>query len=110
MVEDNMTTAAAIDCSWDFVVKTPAGEQKSVVTLKSEGGTLTGSMDSKEYGVQQIEEGTYDGETLVWKSKVTKPMKLTLTYTATLDADNNMSGFLKVAMAKMKFSGTPVAK
>lgn len=104
------TTAAAIDGAWDFTVKTPTGEQKSVVTLKSEGDKLTGSMDSKEYGVQEIQDGTYDGETLVWKSKVTKPMKLTLTYTATLDASNNMKGFLKVAMAKMQFSGTPIAK
>jgi len=104
------TTAAVIDCAWDFVVKTPGGEQKSVVTLKSEGDTLVGTMDSKDYGVQPIEEGKWDGETLVWKSKTTKPMKLTLTYTATLDADNNMKGVMKVAMAKMQFTGTPRAK
>lgn len=104
------TTAAAIDCAWDFVVKTPTGEQKSVVTLKSDGDKLTGSMDSQQYGLQEVLEGSYDGETLVWKSKVTKPMKLTLTYTATLDASNNMKGVLKVAMAKMQFSGTPIAK
>ncbi|MBV1919694.1 MAG: hypothetical protein KUG73_03370, partial [Pseudomonadales bacterium] len=54
----------------------------------------------------RIEDGNFDGETLTWKSKTTKPMKLTLKYTATLDEANNMSGFVKVAMAKMKFSGT----
>lgn len=104
------TTASVIDCAWDFVVKTPGGEQKSIVTLKSEGDTLVGTMDSKDYGVQPIEEGKWDGETLFWKSKTTKPMKLTLTYTATLDADNNMKGVMKVAMAKMPFTGTPRAK
>lgn len=98
---------APIDCVWDFVVKIPGGEQKSIVTLKSEGNTVTGTMDNPDYGLQEIESGTWDGETLVWKSKTTKPMKLTLTYTATLDENNNMSGFVKVAMAKMKFSGTP---
>ena len=104
------TTAAAIDCAWDFEVKTPTGAQKSIVTLKSEGDKLVGTMDSKDYGVQSIEEGKWDGETLVWKSKTTKPMKLTLTYTATLDENNNMKGVVKVAMAKLQFSGTPIAK
>lgn len=104
------TTVSAIDGAWDFAVKTPTGEQKSVVTLKSEGDKLVGTMDSKDYGVQQIEDGTWNGETLVWKSKVTKPMKLTLTYTATLDENKNLKGFLKVAMAKMQFTGTLIAK
>lgn len=99
--------ANAVDCTWDFVVKIPGGEQKSIVSLKSNGSTLTGTMNSETYGIQEIEEGTFDGETLVWKSKTTKPMKLTLTYTATLDESNNMEGVVKVAMAKMKFSGTP---
>lgn len=100
------TIAKPVDCSWNFVVKVPGGEQKSVVTLKSEGTTLTGTMNSEEYGVQPIEEGKYDGETLTWKSKTTKPMKLTLTYTAKLDDQNNLSGFIKVAMAKLTFVGT----
>ena len=74
-----------IDCTWDFVVKAPGGkEEKSIVSLKS------------------------DGETLTWKSKTTKPMKLTLKYTATVDDNNHMSGFIKVAMAKLKFTGTPI--
>lgn len=104
----NANVANGIDCAWNFVVKIPGGEQKSIVTLKSNGNTLTGTMNSADYGIQDIEDGTFDGETLIWKSKTTKPMKLTLTYTATLDENNHMSGFIKVAMAKMKFSGTPI--
>lgn len=102
------TKVDAIDCAWNFVVKIPGGEQKSIVTLKSDGSTLTGTMNSSDYGIQEIEEGKFDGETLTWKSKTSKPMKLTLSYTATLDENNHMSGFIKVAMAKMKFSGTPI--
>ncbi|MCG8536546.1 MAG: hypothetical protein MI808_15780 [Pseudomonadales bacterium] len=98
-----------IDCAWDFEVASPGRKDKSVVTLKSEGNNLTGTMNSEEYGVQDIEDGAWDGETLTWKSKVTKPMKLTLKYTATLDDNNNMEGFVKVAMAKLKISGTPIA-
>ncbi|OUS23949.1 hypothetical protein A9Q99_25680 [Gammaproteobacteria bacterium 45_16_T64] len=98
-----------IDQAWDFAVKIPGGEQKSIVTLKSDGDALVGTMNSEEYGVQDIEDGSFDGETLTWKSKTTKPMKLTLKYTAKLDDANNMTGFVKVAMAKMKFSGTPIS-
>ncbi len=97
----------AIDNVWNVTIKTPGKEQTSIITLKSDGDKLTGTMNSSEYGIQEIEEGSYDGETLTWKSKTTKPMKLTLTYTATLDEANNMTGTLKVAMAKFKFSGTP---
>ena len=104
------TTAAAIDCVWDVTIKVPGGEQKSIVTLKSDGDKLTGTMNSEEYGIQEIEDGAYDGETLSWKSKTTKPMKLTLKYSATLDENNNMKGVIKVAMAKMQFTGTPVAQ
>lgn len=101
--------AKVIDCTWDFVVKAPGGkEEKSIVSLKSSGESLTGTMDSEEYGKQEIEDGHFDGETLTWKSKTTKPMKLTLKYTATVDDANHMTGFIKVAMAKLKFSGTPV--
>lgn len=98
-----------IDCAWDFEVSSPGKKDKSVVTLKSEGDVVTGTMNSEEFGVQEIQDGAWDGETITWKSKVTKPMKLTLKYTATLDEENNMTGFIKVAMAKLKFKGVPIA-
>lgn len=102
-----MSTATAIDCVWDVTVETPGKKQQSIVTLKSDGEALTGTMDSAEYGVQEIQNGKWDGETLTWESLTTKPMKLTLKYTCTLDEDNNLSGQVKVAMAKFKISGTP---
>lgn len=99
--------SGTIDHVWNFVVKVPMGEQKSVLTLKSDANTLTGKMDSEVYGVQEIQEGTLEGNTLSWKTQVTKPMKLTLSYTAEMDDDKNISGIVKVGpMAKMKFSGT----
>lgn len=104
------TTAAAIDCAWNLVLKAPNGEQRSVVTLKSEGDVLTGTIANDSFGVQDIEDGKYDGETLTWKSKITKPMKLTVSYVATVDGNNNISGHVKAAMAKIPFTGTPVAK
>lgn len=99
--------SGSIDHVWNFVVKVPMGEQKSVLTLKSEANTLVGNMNSEVYGMQEIEEGVLEGSTLSWKTKVTKPMKLTLSYTAEMDENKNISGIVKVGpMAKMKFSGT----
>ena len=103
-------TAAAIDGAWKLLIKSPTGDQQSIVTLKSEGDALTGTIANDTFGVQDIEEGKYDGETLTWKSKITKPMKLTVTYVATLDADNNIKGHINAVMTKIKFSGVPVAK
>jgi hypothetical protein len=96
-----------INHTWNFTVKVPGKEQKSVVSLKSDGNVLTGTMNSEEYGLQEIEEGTWDGTTLAWKSKTTKPMKLTLSYSATLGEGDVLEGQLKVAMAKFKFTGVP---
>ena len=49
-----------IDCAWDFEVASPGRKDKSVVTLKSEGNNLTGTMNSEEYGVQDIEDGAWE--------------------------------------------------
>src|SRR5690606_18788434 len=46
----NATASKAIDSAWNFVVKVPGGEQKSIVTLKSDGNKLTGTLNSEEYG------------------------------------------------------------
>ena len=104
------TSETVIDNAWDLIIQAPNGEQRSVVTLKSEGGVLTGTITNPEFGEQPIEGGKYDGEKLTWKSKMTKPVKLTVTYNATLDGDNNISGHIKAMMAKIPFTGTPVAK
>ena len=101
------STTAAIDCAWNLVINSPTGTQHSVVTLKSDGGVLTGTISNDSFGLQEIEGGKYDGETLTWKSKITKPLKLTVSYVATLDENNNMKGHINAAMTKIKFTGTP---
>ena len=103
-----MSTATAIDGAWNLVLKAPNGEQHSVLTLKSEGDALTGTISNDSFGTQEIEAGKFDGEKLTWKSKITKPMKLTLTYSATLDENNNIKGQANAMMAKIPFTGTPV--
>ena len=46
----------AIDGKWNITIKTPMGEQTATLTLKEEGGALTGEM-SGAAGTSPIENG-----------------------------------------------------
>ena len=76
---------ADVDGTWDCVVKSPLGDQKTTLTVKSDGngftGTNAGAMGSTDVS------GTVDGKTLAWKLSVTVPMPLTLDCEATVDGD-----------------------
>lgn len=77
---------AAVDGTWDTVVKSPLGDQKAVLTVNSDGnswtGTQTGAMGSVD-----ITDGTVDGDTLRWKMSITVPMPMTLDCTASAEGD-----------------------
>ncbi|CBL43857.1 Short-chain dehydrogenase/reductase SDR [gamma proteobacterium HdN1] len=99
----------SVDNVWDIVVKSPVGDQKSVLTLKSQGKTLVGNAMNAEYGMQVAEKGEIKGQTITWKTKITKPVPLTLTYTGELDADDNMQGTMKLGIfGESKFIARPV--
>ena len=55
---------ANIDGSWDCVVKSPLGDQKTVLTVKTDGTTFTGS-NSGAMGSMDV-NGEVDGETITW--------------------------------------------
>ncbi len=87
-----------IDDVWDITIKSMVGDQKSVLTLKSVGKSLIGNTHNQEYGTQEVIKGDFNGKTLVWKTKISKPVPMTLTYTATIDANNNLKGAVKLGM------------
>jgi len=48
-----------------------------------------------EHGAQQVLDGKVEGgDTLTWKCKLTKPVPMTLTYTAQVDKEQNLQGKL----------------
>ena len=95
---------AAIDGDWDVTIKTPMGEQKSVLTVTSDGGSFSGKV-AGAMGSMDIKDGTVDGNTLTWKMDMTVPMPMTLEGTATVDGDN-ISGDVKAgAFGSMGLSG-----
>jgi len=76
---------AAIDGTWDATVKSPLGDQKMTLTVKTDGGTFTGT-NSGAMGSTDI-SGTVDGDTIKWTMNITVPMPMSLDCTATADGD-----------------------
>ncbi len=99
---------ATIDGQWNVVMKPPMGpQQEMVATFQTDGGALTGKLDSPE-GTQEF-AGTVDGNRLKWEMKVTQPVCLTLKYDLTVDGDT-LSGKCKLGLlGSAKVSGTRAA-
>jgi NAD(P)-dependent dehydrogenase (short-subunit alcohol dehydrogenase family) len=96
----NITPVAkqSLDNVWDITVKSSVGDQKSVLTLKSDGAKLLGNVNNDQYGMQTVFGGELKGETITWKTKITKPVPMTLTYTGSADKDDVMVGKVKLGM------------
>jgi hypothetical protein len=94
----------SIDGKWNTVVKSPMGDQKSVVTFKAEGSTLTGTAEAQGNS-QALQDGKIDGNAISWKISITTPMPMTLEFGGTLDGDK-MSGNVKAgAFGSFPWSG-----
>ena len=97
---------AEFNGAWNIAINTPMGKQEGTLTLTQDGNNVTGTMaqggDSTE-----IENGAVAGDQATWDVKVSKPMPLTLGFTASLDGDN-INGKVKLgAFGEADFSGTP---
>jgi len=76
---------AGVDGTYDVTVKSPLGDQKSTLTVKSDGNTFTGT-NSGAMGSADV-SGDVNGNTLTWKQQMTVPMPMTLDCEATADGD-----------------------
>ena len=94
----------AADGNWNLVMNTPMGDRKSTLSLKSAGGTLTGTQDA-EGDSAEIFDGTVNGEDVAWKISITNPMPLTLSFTGKVSGDN-ISGEMGIGpMGSFPFTG-----
>jgi hypothetical protein len=89
---------------WNITIKTPMGDKSGVLDLKTEGTALTGSLFNSEYQAS-ISDGRVDGNKLSWSAKIMKPMRMTIKFTATVEADR-ISGAAKHLLGKATFTGT----
>jgi hypothetical protein len=94
--------------SYECVVKSPMGDQKSTLTVNVDGDTWSGT-NSGAQGSLDVYEGKVDGNTLTWKMDMKVPMPMTLEGTATVDGDA-INGSVKAGMfGSMPMSGTRVS-
>ena len=76
---------SGVDGTYDVTVKSPLGDQKSTLTVKSDGSSFTGT-NAGAMGSNDI-SGQVDGNTLTWKQEMTVPMPMTLDMKVTIDGD-----------------------
>ena len=97
---------ADVDGTWDATVKSPLGDQKMTLTVKTDGGTFTGT-NSGAMGSTDI-NGTVDGNTIHWTMNITVPMPMTLDCTATADGDTMTGTVGAGAFGSFPLSGSRV--
>lgn len=98
---------AAVDGTWETVTKSPLGDQKSTIVVKSDGDTWTGT-STGAMGTTEITDGTISGDTIKWTMQMTVPMPMTLTCEATVDGDTITGSIGAGAFGSFPMSGTRV--
>lgn len=95
---------ANVDGEWDCVTKSPLGEQKSVLTVKSDGDSWTGT-NAGPMGSLDVIDGKVNGNTLTWKMDMTVPMPMTLEGKATVEGDQLTGAVNAGAFGAMPMTG-----
>ena len=98
---------AGVDGTYDVTVKSPLGDQKSTLTVKSDGNTFTGT-NSGAMGSSDV-SGEVNGNTLTWKQQMTVPMPMTLDMKATVAGDTITGTVGAGAFGSFPLSGTRTA-
>ena len=95
---------ADVDGTYDCTVKSPLGDQKMTLTVRSEGTTFTGAV-SGAMGSMDV-NGTVDGNVIAWKQSMTVPMPMTLDCEATVGGDTLAGTVGAGAFGSFPLSGT----
>jgi hypothetical protein len=75
------------DGSWKLIMQSLIGKLPINLEVKTDGGTIGGSATTDDGQGGPLFEGRVNGSSLFWKTQVTKPMKMTLEFTMTVDGD-----------------------
>jgi aerobic carbon-monoxide dehydrogenase large subunit len=89
---------ARIDGDWKMVLATPVGPQEMRGHFESDGGLLSGYLNSEQG--QQAFTGSVEGNRIKFDLKVDKPMKITLKY------DIEVAGDRLIGKVKMGIFGS----
>ena len=79
---------AKVDGKWSAEIQGGRGTQMITITLKADGGKLTGSVEGGRGGAIPIEEGTVSGNTVKFKQKqMGRGGEVILNYTGAVSGD-----------------------
>ncbi len=71
---------------WALTIATPIGRQEAVITLREGRGGLVGEATGAVETVP-LHDLVRDGDRLTWSQRITRPMRLDLTFEVTTDGD-----------------------
>ena len=95
----------AVDGDWNITLSTPMGERKTTLSVKTAGGTLSGTQGADSNSTE-IFDGTASGDDVNWKVSITNPMPLTLAFSGKVSGDS-MSGEASIGpMGSFPFTGS----
>ena len=95
----------AVDGNWNIIMSTPMGDRNTTLSLKTAGGTLTGTQEAEGNSID-IFDGKANGDDVAWKVSITNPMPLTLEFTGKVSGDS-ISGEMGIGpMGSFPFQGT----
>ena len=95
----------AVDGNWNIIMSTPMGDRNTTLSLKTAGGTLTGTQEAEGNSID-IFDGKANGDEVAWKVSITNPMPLTLEFTGKVSGDS-ISGEMGIGpMGSFPFQGT----
>ncbi len=78
----------AVDGSYKVDINTPMGTQSATLTLKVDGGSLSGTSVSSQ-GTQDFDGGTVDGNDFAFSMSLSGPMgQIQLDFKGTVDGDD----------------------
>jgi hypothetical protein len=95
----------AVDGNWNIIMSTPMGDRNTTLSLKTAGGTLTGTQEAEGNSID-IFDGKANGDDVAWKVSITNPMPLTLEFTGKVSGDS-ISGEMGIGpMGSFPLQGT----
>jgi hypothetical protein len=100
-LEERQMTA---DGNWTLVVETPMGKRQGVLSVKSDGATLSGTQTADE-NTAEIFDGAVSGNAISWKVSITDPMPMTLEFNGTINGDELSGSVTLGAFGNASFSG-----
>ncbi len=93
--------------TWNISISTPIGTQSVVLELTEHDGVIEGVAKGNAETTPLINP-VLDGNRLIWKQSITKPMRLNLTFDVTIDG-NTLVGTSRAGMLPpSKVTGTRV--